>query len=53
MHGPGMEEDDFIWGGTEEIVDRPRGCKATCSEGESAGGGCAPSYMCEARKQKK
>ena len=34
--------DDFIWGvegGTEEIVDRPRGCKA------SAGGGCAPSRV--------
>ena len=23
----GVEEVDFIWGGTEEIVDRPHGCK--------------------------
>ena len=48
-----MEKDDFIWrggemisfgggggrGGTEEIVDRPCGCKA------SAGGGCAHSCV--------
>ena len=53
MHGPGMEEDDFIWGGTEEIVDRPRGCKATCSEGESAGGGCAPSCVKPGSKKNK
>ena len=25
----GVEEDDFIWGGTKEIADRPRGRKAT------------------------
>ena len=31
---PGVEEDDFIWGGTEEIVDRPRGCKARVQEGD-------------------
>ena len=24
-----MEKDDFIWGGTKEIADRPRGRKVT------------------------
>ena len=40
-----MEEDNFIWGGTKEIADRPRGrnCQGH-GEGEGAGGGCAPSH---------
>ena len=33
----GVEEDDFIWGCTEEIVDGPRGCKATVRGGVREG----------------
>ena len=41
MKQSGVEEDDFIWGGTKEIADRLRGH----GKGEGAGVGFSPSHV--------